>query len=314
MPDHSVSQVLESVADVSAKRDLATLRRSLLQTLTELLPVHDARFHPLRGGTGRRGASNLRIDAAMVAALGAGQILTVDANGATPVLLFPVGRDDVLALRIDAPTPHPEVLRVVQALLRLHGNFAELITASEQDRLTGLGNRRSFDAYLAQIAETGARPQQDDAAPIHHWLALFDVDHFKRINDRYGHLFGDEVLLLLARSLRQRLRDDDRCFRYGGEEFAVVLGPMNRVAAASVMERLRRAVESHPFPQVGQVTISVGCAELVPGVAPLDLIDCADRALYEAKRGGRNRVVFADCRPDRPGADSERRFGEVELF
>lgn len=314
MPDHSVSQVLESVADVSAKRDVATLRRSLLQTLTELLPVQDARFYSLGNESGRRAPFSPRIDPAMAAALGAGQVVTVDASGASRTLLFPVGRDEVLAVRTDAPPAHTEVLRVVQALLRLHGNFSELITASEQDRLTGLGNRRSFDAYLEQIAEASARSQSDDAPPTHHWLALFDVDHFKRINDRYGHLFGDEVLLLLARSLRQRLRDEDRCFRYGGEEFALVLGAMNRAAAAGVMERLRRAIESHPFPQVGQVTISVGCAELVPGVAPLDLIDCADRALYEAKRGGRNRVVFADCRPDRPGADGDRCFGEVELF
>lgn len=313
MPDHSVSKVLESVADVSAKRDIANLRRSLLQTLTELLPVQDARFCPLGASADLRGPLNLRIDAAMTAALRAGQSLTVDTAGASPVLLFPAGRDEMLAVRTKAPTPHPEVLRVVQALLRLHGNFAELITASEQDRLTGLGNRRSFDAYLAQIAEAGVRSPAGEAAS-HHWLALLDVDHFKRINDRYGHLFGDEVLLLLARSLRQRLRGEDRCFRYGGEEFALVLGPMDRAAAASVMERLRRAIESHPFPQVGQVTISVGCAELVPGVAPLDLIDCADRALYEAKRSGRNRVVFADCRPDRPGAAGDRCFGEVELF
>ena len=81
MPDHSVSQVLESVADVSAKRDIANLRRSLLQTLTELLPMQDARFCPLGSGADARGPFNLRIDAAMVAALRGGQILTVDTAG-----------------------------------------------------------------------------------------------------------------------------------------------------------------------------------------------------------------------------------------
>ena len=143
---------------------------------------------------------------------------------------------------------------------------------------------------------------------------MFDVDHFKRINDRFGHLYGDEVLLLLAQLLRRRFRGEDRCFRYGGEEFAVLLAPTDEDGARTAVERLRHDVERHPFPRVGQVTISLGCVQLRPGLSPTDLVDLADRALYEAKRGGRNRAVFAASSTGRDTTDAAHSFGEVELF
>lgn len=320
MAAHSVRTVLEAVAEVSAERDLDALRGSLLQTTAEVLDCDGAAFWELPG----EGAApalppfGVAVTAPTLKQLRAGSAVDLhDADGAC-VSLFPLARGEVLAIRTCGDATRPDDARVAQAMLRLYANFADLIAASEQDRLTGLFNRRSFDAQLARAAEAclpaALRERRGDGESAGRWLVLFDVDHFKRINDRFGHLYGDEVLLLLAQLLRRRFRGDDRCFRYGGEEFAVLLAPTEEAGARAAAERLRRDVESQSFARVGQVTISLGVARLRPGLGPTDVIDLADRALYEAKHGGRNRCVFAGDEGDGDAPAMARSFGEVELF
>jgi diguanylate cyclase (GGDEF)-like protein len=129
-------------------------------------------------------------------------------------------------------------------------------------------------------------------------LVMFDVDHFKRINDTYGHLAGDAVLVNLSRITQATIRTEDVLARYGGEEFAVISRGIPLLNAGVLGERLRARVESEVFDYQGTrlpVTISVGVAALpeanVP--APADLVSAADSALYEAKRSGRNRVCLS---------------------
>ncbi len=299
------------------------LRRGLLQTITEVLECRGAEFwSPLPVLEGADGPFGIQLSQAARALLDAGGVVSMRAPCGAAVQLYSVVHDEALVVRSRDGKVHPDDMRVAQAMLRLYRNFSDLIAASEQDRLTGLFNRRSFDAQLGRAAEAclpvslrerrGGSEQGD--ADCGRWLLIFDVDHFKRINDRFGHVFGDEVLLLLAQLLNRRFRGDDRCFRYGGEEFAVLLAATDEVGARTVVERLRRDVESHPFPRVGQVTISLGCVRLYAGLSPTDLVDLADRALYEAKHRGRNRAVFASLRDDGDLADLGHSFGEVELF
>jgi diguanylate cyclase (GGDEF)-like protein len=127
-------------------------------------------------------------------------------------------------------------------------------------------------------------------------LLMLDVDHFKQINDRWGHQVGDQALTLIAQTLRTRIRVFDSIARYGGEEFVVVMPGTNELDALSAAERLRGAVEELRFvPEPGlahPLTVSVGIACLQPGSrsTPERLIQAADQALYAAKRAGRNRV------------------------
>ena len=121
-------------------------------------------------------------------------------------------------------------------------------------------------------------------------LAVLDIDHFKRINDRLGHLYGDEVLLLFSRLMRECFRDNDLLFRFGGEEFVVVLHDIARSQAAAVFERFRRKLEGRAFPQVGTVTVSTGFVAIGAQDLPSTIIQQADAALYHAKHTGRNRV------------------------
>jgi diguanylate cyclase (GGDEF)-like protein len=154
---------------------------------------------------------------------------------------------------------------------------------SDHDALTNCFNRRIFNERLQALA----------AAPGHGCvLLLLDIDRFKAINDQHGHLVGDRVITQVAATLGRHLRADTALFRYGGEEFAILLPGPDLEAAAGLAERLRRDVEA----EVGAVpvTISIGVAEWRPGSGPLQAaLDEADRRLYAAKRGGRNRVVAA---------------------
>jgi len=125
---------------------------------------------------------------------------------------------------------------------------------------------------------------------------LFDLDHFKRINDAHGHLTGDHVLREVASRIRRRVRKDEIFARYGGEEFAVVLPETNLDEAAQFCERIRAKVETRTFDwqeQALHVTISIGAASTEPGDDHASLIARADARLYEAKRTGRNRSVLS---------------------
>jgi diguanylate cyclase (GGDEF)-like protein len=173
---------------------------------------------------------------------------------------------------------------------------ARLYDIARRDALTGVFNRRHFDEALDDaFAQAGGQRQ-----PLS--LAYLDLDHFKTINDRYGHLIGDTVLYTVARHIQARLRQNDLLARYGGEEFVVLMPGIDRAAAYTIVGRIRSAVEAleHPL-ETGdtvQVTLSVGVATFGEGgqrmETPSELVHAADRALYQAKRQGRNRVVQAD--------------------
>jgi len=152
------------------------------------------------------------------------------------------------------------------------------------DRLTGVGNRRAFD----QLTEIEASLAKRYGVPVS--IVMLDIDHFKRINDTYGHAVGDAVLVGIARRISARLRDTDSIVRWGGEEFAVIT-PCTPITGAEVLaEAMRRVVADEPFGIVGRVTISLGVAQLSPEETAAQWVSRADRVMYEAKRSGRNCV------------------------
>ena len=164
----------------------------------------------------------------------------------------------------------------------------ELDRQARTDALTGLLNRRGLDAQLRQslaMARRAGRPLS---------VLLMDLDHFKRINDTFGHDVGDEVLKLLARTLLRRLRDSDICARSGGEEFVALLPDTDLDGARVIAEALVQAMAQQTDAVWGRVTISVGVATLRPTDSEVKLLRRADEALYEAKGGGRNRVCVED--------------------
>jgi len=155
-----------------------------------------------------------------------------------------------------------------------------------RDGLTGLFNRRHFETRVAEEISRAQRYGQ----PIS--LLMIDIDHFKLVNDDFGHLLGDDVLRQAAALFLRQLRKVDIVCRYGGEEFAVILPSTSLSSAVLVAEKLRRAVEQHSFPGVPRpVSVSIGVAEMQDAALGRDaLVRPADEQLYQAKQGGRNRV------------------------
>ena len=208
---------------------------------------------------------------------------------------------------IRATPPSKHELDVILAIFTVYKNYQSLLDYSERDALTGLLNRKTFDEHLMRFA---AQVHDSEEQP---WLAVIDIDHFKQVNDRFGHLFGDEVLILVANLLRTAFGTQHRIFRFGGEEFAVLMPPMRREAAQAALEAFRETVARHAFPQVGSVTVSIGfaCAKLC---APIEILGQADQALYFAKEHGRNRV----CQYERLHADGQLHHAQIhddiELF
>jgi len=159
-----------------------------------------------------------------------------------------------------------------------------------RDPLTDTGNRIAMDQTLQREIEMSRRHSQ----PLS--LLMLDIDHFKQINDTYGHSAGDEVLKAVAASIKSQLRNVDMVFRFGGEEFMILLSNTSREAAAMVGERLRFAAQAQDYVAEGktiELTVSLGCSTLLPGESAESLLRRADSALYVAKREGRNRLAMA---------------------
>ena len=179
---------------------------------------------------------------------------------------------------------------------QLRRRSESLRIAPQQDGLTAIANRGKFEEQLEVQWRRCARA----AAPLS--LLLLDVDYFKQFNDKYGHQAGDECLRQLAAVLKQALRrDDDLAARYGGEEFVLLLPFTDLPGALTVADSVQRGLARLGLPHAGslvanRVTCSLGCARLIPEpeIAPGELVEMADVALYRAKRNGRNRIEVAD--------------------
>ena len=233
------------------------------------------------------------------------------------------GATGVLELSSPAPLPD-ESIRIIEGVLRLYANFHCLLDYGERDALTELLNRKTFDgAFLKATLEQGQRIGQDEVESERrdqgprgsYWLAMIDIDHFKRVNDTFGHLIGDEVLLLLARLMRSTFRFHDQLYRFGGEEFVVLMRCNGEEEAACALERMRLNTEQFLFPQVGKITISTGFSEIKTGDTPSGAFERADKAVYYAKAHGRNQVSsYAGLVAGGELVEQTAIEGEMELF
>ncbi|MCD6363404.1 MAG: diguanylate cyclase [Synergistetes bacterium] len=188
-----------------------------------------------------------------------------------------------------------DISEIIELQMQLERANEVLQKLSSRDHLTGAFNRRTLDTDLAEKLEE-ARVREE-----HISIIMLDIDHFKRINDTYGHQVGDYILKSLVRLIHSKLRSEDTIYRYGGEEFVIILPGASKKNAIKVAERLRKEIESFPFtyrkeepPLRINITCSFGVATFPEdGATPEELLKRADKALYRAKEGGRNRVEIA---------------------
>ena len=254
---------------------------------------------------------------------------TVDSRSGHHLLLLPMAGDmhtaGVLEVRASCPVSD-HVRTLLACVLRVHGNYMSLLDYSERDTLTGLLNRKSFDTTFLQATVVDAHrlysvvdsaavvPDRRQEGPRRYWLGVIDIDHFKQINDRFGHLVGDEALTVIARLMRATFRYDDRLYRFGGEEFVVLLSAPDEVGARAAFERFRHAVESHYFIGIGRSTVSVGFSDVRAGDTPQACFDRADKAVYYGKTHGRNQVCSHIALVAAGELEDNMKFGSIELF
>jgi len=321
-----MSRVVEHLAELTGFRDRDLLDGTLAGALRDLLRPDSVAIYRAVGEPGRQhwltrarmgrgdtaaGADSLWAEMDSLPALeskpaharclaGEGAIeLPAEAGSAGTTTLFPINAErevlGVLEVRTAAPL-HEDELRLVSSILRIYRNFQDLLDYSERDTLTGLLNRKTFDECFLRVAQPGSgrsapaptRPNGNALACA--CLGVIDIDHFKRVNDSHGHLIGDEVLLLLSRLMRGSFRHHDQLFRFGGEEFVVLMRCASVADAGVAFERLRANVERHAFPRVGRITVSIGYTELRASDTPTGCFERADKAVYHAKQNGRNQV------------------------
>jgi diguanylate cyclase (GGDEF)-like protein len=321
-----MSKLIKAVEHVTSNRNIERLEPSILEVLIDVLRPRLVRiFHLLRDLDGLRVRRGMEGDVGGVRPATSAdacmhwprleafpeQKALLERNCSGPIAstvidfvrtLQPIsnGREVIGWVEIDTDAPLSSAhAKLLAGLLKINARHLAIVDANRHDPLTGLLHRKAFEEAFVKLyapAERLLEARRDDdrrrppTDDHHYWLGVVDVDHFKRINDRFGHLHGDEALILLARTMQTTFRATDLLFRFGGEEFAILLDKIRVIDVRSVFERFRTRVESLILPQIGHIAVSLGYTMIRPEDNPIEVFQRADEALHYAKHNGRNRV------------------------
>jgi len=316
--------LFESVIKVTEERDSKSINKSLLTSLAGLIEFNTlVLFHRPRSldtsymevtdclpgnmfnETQKKmpytlSHAGVEMDEAIIQCIDSADVINTEFNNTSrmliPIIINKVVTDvlDIQGHKTDSITGEN-----ISRLIRIFNNFLIILDDNEHDTLTGLLNRKTFDNQLSELisdAENDDSPKDSssnrrtETNKTFNWIGVLDIDHFKNINDTYGHMYGDEILLLFSNLMKKTFRGNDLLFRYGGEEFVVVLSPTSESDAMTVFDRFRQTLEEFHFPQVEQVTASLGMVRISNREHPTTLLEQADKALYYAKDNGRNQV------------------------
>jgi diguanylate cyclase (GGDEF)-like protein len=325
-----IKEVLAKLVDLTRERDCNSLELSLAQTLFDLVvPERIAIYRPIRPGAedfsmttvghGQPVEIGKSLCADLVRCIVEGTPKQHGSDVNRPIMLYPLQslRQQVVGVvAIELPEHSPAMKETVDMLLQIYHNFIDLINENERDTLTGLLNRKTFERKMNSIKARQFGDQERRAADGDglHYLAIFDIDHFKHVNDTFGHLIGDEVLLLFAQLMARTFREQDLLFRFGGEEFVAVFHCDSSENMQKVLDRFRGILQAFSFPQVGQVTVSIGFTEINTLDASANMVERADLALYHAKNNGRNQVCHYESLVKSGALVIDQKEGDIELF
>lgn len=329
MPQQKLQEVLENVIALTSEKDSSALELALAHTLFTLADVKNVVIHSASNINRKKYASanadkshqDLEIHEDISDALNEcleSAAITYTKQAEKELTLFPLlcaKKQPLAVVILEAPQKiHDHDLTIM--ILKIYHNFITLMNDNERDTLTGLLNRKTFDlkinSIISELQNNQKRRKNDSDDPS--YLAIFDIDHFKRVNDTYGHLMGDEVLLLFSHMMDKNFRGEDLLFRFGGEEFVGVFQcPPQHIER--VLNRFRKEIEAYNFPQVGKVTVSCGFTKIDAFDLSSNIIGRADASLYYAKNNGRNQLHQHE-QLIATGAltQSEHSTGEIELF
>jgi len=199
-------------------------------------------------------------------------------------------------------------------LVQAFVNQINLVDLNSRDSLTGLLNQRNYNEKIEQYVSLYDSSNNRREQTVKHCLAVADLDHFKRINNQYGHLFGDDILIHIAHILKESFRDRDLIFRYSGEKFTIIIHEVSVEVANNILERLRSNIIDYEFPLDIKISVSIGFT-LMMGATPDVLFDHAEKALYYAKENGRNKVcLYEDLKQQGLLADQNEDDSNIDFF
>ncbi|MDA3868857.1 MAG: GGDEF domain-containing protein [Gammaproteobacteria bacterium] len=343
------SNILQFVVDITQQRDLDSMESSLVATLAELLPViavsilktsrenneiHTETVISLTIDEEKASPYCWNIESHtpvscehMLACTSSSTITTYRHENGYFRYLFPVSDESrtIACMVIDSYEDLSSQMNLIEGFGKIYQNYRILFNESERDKLTGLFNRRTFDNKLSRLFEIQQQhnsekkldrqderriSETDDSAR----LIIVDIDNFKRVNDDYGHVFGDEVILTVSQIMKSCFRKTDLLFRVGGEEFVILLEPVTETVAVDLIERFRKAIADHDFSQIGTVTVSAGYARINENDYPPAVLDFADKALYYSKEHGRNCSHSYEALVQEGEITLSKRGGNVDIF
>lgn len=345
-----IDKVFQPAIKITSARDVDDLNRVFFEVLVDMLPIHsvsliqqlddgsDEQFEALArlevsdsGVAKMKGADELNevisVEGELANCLHGSEVTQQQLAGEFVLNLPLIELDSCLgAVILGGSNELATKVKLAKSLIQIYGNCLAILNESERDKLTGLLNRRTFDKKLAQLLKQQALKieqiaraglysgRRNDRPNSTSWLVVIDIDHFKRINDDFGHIYGDEVLLTLSHKMKSFFRNSDLLFRFGGEEFVVILGNAPLEGAWGALERFRKTIAGYSFPQIGQMTISAGFARIRDGDYPWHIFEQADKALYHAKGSGRNSVHCYETLQQVGILKEQNRSGSVDLF
>jgi diguanylate cyclase (GGDEF)-like protein len=338
MAQLSNQALLKSVVKLVEESDLNSLDQSLLNTVSQLVSARQIKFGQIHENPDIRGQKIVRFiypsndgnqsqpsetiallehEKALSKCLESKQTYISQSKNGEKDIIHPVyGAAGITGFLIleDAEVEAKDQDLVI-ILLSFYKNYVSLLNDNQRDKLTNLLNRKTFDERMLKIiaAQQSAQRRVSDTK-LGYCLGIIDIDHFKSVNDKFGHLYGDEVLLLFSQLMKESFRESDLLFRIGGEEFVVVLQDANLDVAKTVFERFRKKVADFAFPQIGKISASMGISQIAATDLPATIIDRADQALYYAKNNGRNQIcVYENLVSENKLAQSQDK-NDVELF
>ncbi|MCG7499411.1 GGDEF domain-containing protein [Vibrio sp. Of7-15] len=313
--------VLNSVIDITSQRDMDSLENSLIATLVEMAPISQlslVKNNPVTGEVTdliclKVESHSASGDYTVSEITSQKKINELDGNDkniastitrkkdGTMEIIVPVVFSEVLQRKIivESQEDISGYLSLIQSFVKIYENYLFILNESDHDQLTGLLNRRAFDRKVKSLVQDKKLYSPYSRASVtysqkdkhrSYWLVVIDIDHFKKVNDKYGHLYGDEVLLKFSQLMGEYFSNTELLFRYGGEEFILILEGNDRGLIYDQIEGFRYFIESTAFPLVGQITVSIGYEEVKPRDYPPIKLELADKALYYVKNHGRNQV------------------------
>lgn len=334
-----VQSLLNTLVTLTSERDESAYESALIDALSDLIvTVHGTHAEPAIiysyslneekeqqfsaksiNGSVDHHEIPVALQRAIIRCCNSGEVGAYHAADGTLTKLYPLVNpvsSVTSVIGVEDPQTDDRLDMAINTLLQIYQNFTRLIYDNQSDTLTGLLNRKTFDIKINKILTRmqSVAKRKEDKPDQAYFLAIFDIDHFKRVNDQFGHLIGDEVLLMFAQLMKQSVREADPLFRFGGEEFVGVFECAKSTNINLILERFRQKIEGFSFPQVGKITVSTGYTQIREFDTPNQLIDRADSALYFAKNNGRNRIACFEQLVADGMLQEPRKEGGVEIF